>query len=488
MFRSLRLRLALSHAIPVLLFVALLGTLLLYQLERTYFLDSLAAELAGQGAIIASFLREEPQIWSDPVLAQFAVEQLQERINAQIMLLDSRGRIIAASWFETTPAIGSRVESSVVFAALQGQSVWSINNNVILQGQVLDVAVPVNLDSRRVLGVVRLSHNLTEIHRRLAPLRSLVWLMLGVGAILSLLLGLALAQSVAAPLRRLAEVVGRFRPTAPLERVPEVGPSEIRTVAASFNQMGARLVELEGSRRALLTGIVHELSRPLGAIKAAAQTIHKNPEPELARELAAGIDGQIEQLRLQVEDLALLSELEYQGLRINFEPVDIAELVDQQCRQLLPTAGDRGIALSWATGASLPLISGDAKRIALIVDNLIHNALKYTPSGGLVRVDTYSEAVNGELQVVISVSDNGPGIARAEQERIFQLFYRSPAQLRRHQGMGIGLSLARQLAEAHGGTLSVQSTEGEGSTFIVRLPLAPPAARLYNGSVVGPEK
>lgn len=471
MLRSLRVRLALSHAIPVLLFVALLGTLLLYQLERTYFLDSLAAELAGQGTIIASFLRDEPQVWTNPDVAQFAIEQLQTRISAQLMLLDARGRIIAASWFDAEPGVGQAVESQVVEAALQGQSAWLVNGNVILQGQVLDVAVPVILDSRRLLGVVRLSHNLTEIQRRLAPLRGLVWLMIGLGALISLLLGLALAQQVAAPLRRLAEVASRFRPTLPLERVPEVGPSEVRTVAASFNQMGARLVELESSRRSLLTGIVHELSRPLGAIKAAAQTIRNNPEPELARELASGIDDQIEQMRLQVEDLALLNELEYHGLRMNFEPVEIAELVEQQCRQASANARDRGLALTWSTSPTLPLIIGDAKRIALIVDNLIHNALKYTASGGAVQVNAQAE----QDHVEIRVSDNGPGIAPAEQERIFQLFYRSPAQQRRHQGMGIGLALARQLAEAHGGTLTVASVEGEGATFTLQLPLAPPA-------------
>lgn len=472
MLRSLRLRLALSHTIPVLLFVALLGTLLLYQLERTYFLDSLAAELAGQGAIIASFTRTEPQIWTDPELAQFAIKQLQSRITAQLMLLDANGRVIAASWFDTTPPVGQRVESQVVYAALQGQSAWSVNNNVILQGQVLDVAVPVNLDARRILGVVRLSHSLAEIQRRLAPLRSLVWLMLGLGAILSLLLGLALAQSVAAPLRRLAEVVSRFRPTAPLERVPEAGPTEIRTVAAAFNHMGARLVELEESRRTLLNGIVHELGRPLGAIKAAAQTIRKNPDPALAVDLAGGIDDQIEQLRLQVEDLALLSELEYQGLRMNFGPVDVGELVEQQCHHAAVNARDRGIAFTWNASPTLPLITGDSKRIALIVDNLIHNALKYTPTGASVHV----EAAAGENAhgVVIAVRDTGPGIANAEQERIFQLFYRSPAQQRRHQGMGIGLALARQLAEAHGGTLTVASEEGQGATFTLHLPITPP--------------
>ena len=479
MYRSLRLRLALSHTIPVLLFVALLGTLLLYQLERTYFLDSLAAELAGQGAIIASFTREEPQIWADPLLAQFAIEELQRQISAQLMLVDGNGRVIAASWFDTTPSVGELVDSEVVTAALLGRSAWSINNNVILSGQILDVAVPVNLDARHVLGVVRLSHDLDEIQRRLSPLRGLVWLTLGLGATLSLLLGLALAQSVAAPLRRLAEVVGRFRPTVPLERVPEAGPTEIRTVAAAFNQMGARLVELEESRRALLTGIVHELGRPLGAIKAAAQTIRNNPEPELAVELATGIDDQIEQLRLQVEDLALLSELEYQGLRMQFGPVDVGELVEQQCHRASLNAADRGIHFTWNTSPSLPLIIGDSKRIALIVDNLIHNALKYTQTDGRVHVEAYAESEqeqeNKQQGIAVSVRDNGPGIAKAEQERIFQLFYRSPEQQRRHQGMGIGLSLARQLAEAHGGTLTVASEVGQGATFTLHLPITPPA-------------
>jgi signal transduction histidine kinase len=451
-----------------------LGTLLLYQLERHYFLENLAAELAAQGAIIASFIREEPSVWMNPESAQFALEQLQTRISAQLMLTDAQGRVIAASWFESTPVVGQPVESQVVVMALQGRPAWSINSNVILRGQVLDVAVPVARSNRQLLGVIRLSHDLQEIQRRLAPLRALVWLMLGLGAMLALLLGLALAQSVAAPLRRLAQAVGRFQPVAPFEPVAEVGPTEIRVVAASFNQMGARLVELEGSRRALLTGIVHELGRPLGAIKAAAQTIRKNPNPDLAVELARGIDDQIDQLRLQVEDLALLSEMEYQGLRMSFAPVDVGELVEQQCRHAALNASDRAITFTWKVSPTLPLITADSKRVAQIVDNLIHNALKYTPAGGVVQVEASAEPAHGPGEVVIAVSDSGPGIAEAEQEHIFQLFYRSPAQQRLHQGMGIGLSLARQLAEGHGGTLTVRSAEGQGATFVLRLPLIPP--------------
>jgi signal transduction histidine kinase len=474
MFDSLRTRLALSHTIPVLLFVALLGTTLLYQLERNYFLNNLAAELTAQGAIIASFMREEPQLWHNTGLAQFALEQLQTRLSAQIMLIDPYGDVIAASWFDDANLIGYTVDSPVVAAALQGNAGWSLNSTTLPPGQILDVAVPVMVAPGRVLGVVRLSHSLAEIQRRLAPLRGLLWITLGVGATLSLILGITLAQSLASPLQRLAQAVTRFQPNTPLEPVAESGPTEVRTLAAAFNQMGARLIELENSRRALLTGIIHELSRPLGAIKAAAQTIRNSPDHALALELAGGIDDQVDQMRLQIEDLVLFSELEYQGLRMVSSPLDLGELVETQCRQFLGQAVDRKIDLTCQVSTTLPLIQGDPKRLSQIVDNLIHNALKYTPAGGAVAVNAQINPADPQ-QVLVTVADNGPGIAPLEQERIFQMFYRSPSQQRRHQGMGIGLALARQLAEGHGGALTVASVEGAGSTFTLHLPIAPPA-------------
>jgi signal transduction histidine kinase len=117
------------------------------------------------------------------------------------------------------------------------------------------------------------------------------------------------------------------------------------------------------------------------------------------------------------------------------------------------------------------------------MDNLLHNALKYTLAGGQVTVTArLAPAHNGDTpQILVEVSDTGPGIAPSEQEHIFDFFYRSPAQRRIHQGMGIGLALARQLALRHGGDLSVTSAEGEGSTFTLRLPV-----QFASASVVEP--
>jgi signal transduction histidine kinase len=474
MLQSLRTRLALSHALPVLLFVALLGLAFLYQLERRYFLEALATELAAQGTIIASFTRDQVAIWDNPFLAQLVLEELSSRVSAQMMLVNRGGQAVAANWFDGAEQVGKIVDSPAVASALNGQLAWTIDPGYAAGEQLLDVAVPVTLPLGRVIGVVRLSHSLEEVQRRLAPLRTLLWLMLGAGAALSLLLGLFLAQWVAAPLRHLADAVTAFTPLTQPEPVPMRGPSEVQMLATAFNRMSRRLADLERSRQALLTGIVHELGRPLGAIKAAAQTIRNSTDHELAIELAAGINDQVDELKLQIDDLTLLGEVELEGLRVQLGPVDIAELLQHQTRQFASFAADRGIVLTCSAAPGLPLITADAKRVAQIVGNLIHNALKYTPRGGQVQVTARLTGMVDAPRLCVDVTDTGPGIALEEQERIFELFYRSPAQQRLHQGVGIGLFLARYLAERHQGTLTVASRPGHGSTFTLSLPLYPP--------------
>ena len=376
MLQSLRTRLALSHALPVLLFVAMLGLSLLYQLERRYFLEALATELAAQGTIVASFTRDQMSIWDNPFMAQVVVEELSERVSAKIMLINRAGQAVAANWFDGSTEVGAIIDSSVVRSALNGQLAWTVNTGFSTDTQLLDVAVPVIIPPGRVIGVIRLSHSLEEVQRRLAPLRTLVWLTLSVGAVLSLILGLFLAQWVAAPLRRLADAVVAFNPATRPEPVPMRGPTEVRLLATAINRMSQRLYDLERSRQALLTGIAHELGRPLGAIKAAAQTIRNSEDHQLTVDLAEGINDQVDELRLQIDDLTLLGEMELEGLRMQFSPVDIAELLEHQTHQFASFAADRGIALTCTADPDLPLIQADPKRVDQIIGNLLHNALE----------------------------------------------------------------------------------------------------------------
>ena len=190
---------------------------------------------------------------------------------------------------------------------------------------------------------------------------------------------------------------------------------------------------------------------------------------EVVTELAEGIDEQVDQLRLLLDDLTLLAQSEMQELNLNLEETDIGALVRAESHRSEGKMRSKSIALSCQVVADLPRLWVDPVRISQILGNLLDNAYKYTPAGGRVVVSAAQEGAGQDAPVVIRVRDTGPGIDPVDQENIFQFFYRSPNQTRIQEGMGIGLALARRLAEAHGGTLTVAEGDGEGAEFVLRL-------------------
>lgn len=471
MFRSLRHRLALSHTLPILVFVPLLGILLLYQLERRYFLDSLAKELAAQGALIATFTRDNPQIWRDPATAATILRTFQAQIPANIELLDRNATRLATNNTASQPQVDQTAIKPLVQEALQGRVVWSVDRNMSRTENVIDVAVSVVNQQGQVEGAIRLSQRLTDIQARIDAQRWIIFFTLLVGVAVAVTIGLLLARSIGAPLLQLTDAMARFMPGRPPTPVPEAGPDEVKALAVTINQMKARLYELERSRKLLLSGVVHELARPLGTMKAAAQTIYQSNDPALTQEFARGISDHIDRLRVHLDDLALLGELEFQGLRLERTPTDLAALVQDQCALIAPSITFCQLTLDESGINAVPVLQLDPRRIGQIIGNLLHNACKYTPMGGQITVTCGTVEVAGRQWVAVRIKDTGPGIDPAQQGRIFQFFYRSPEQRRIHQGMGIGLALARQLAQAHNGKLTVESALGCGATFTLWLPV-----------------
>lgn len=469
MFRSLHTRLALSHTLPILIFVPLLGLLLLYQLERRFYLDYLARDLADEGRVIAEFTRLIDQIWFSPTLAQSLQNDLQLRVpDASIELLNGDGRLLASPFPSDDNQIGNVIQSSTVDQALNGEASWTIDTNVSGDGRLIDVAVPVLDDGGRVIGIIRLFRRLTDVQKRLNELRSLVLITLTIAGSITLALGLLLARSLSMPLSRLQDFAVHFIPGHQPVPLPEDGPQEIATLAGALNRMSSRLYDLEHTRKLLLAGIVHELGRPLGSIKMAAQAISSSAaDSALTSELAQGVETQINTLRLHINDLALLGEMDIQSLQIHLAPTDINELIGEQYQQFLPLAHQKRQTLSLDLDPALPILQVDGHRMEQIIGNLIHNACKYTPEQGEITLSTKK----GDQEAIISVLDNGEGIVFGEEKRIFEFFYRNPTHRKIHQGMGIGLALARQLAEAHQGKLSVENNSPTGSIFTLRLPL-----------------
>ena len=269
MWRSLRSRLTISHLLPLLVIVPLLSFLLFYLIEARFVLDEATAELAGQGELISRLYQAELAAQEDPEQASSLFARLRVRIPTLFYLVDRNGNIVVRPGLATasTEVPIRPPDPELLQKALAGEIARQVS-----MGNA-DVAVPVRNEDQEVVGAVHLSQQLTDVTNRLAVLRWTVWGAVSAGLLVSVLLSFVLSRSLNKPLERLTAASRAVNFDAPPSRVAEEGPAEVRTLARTFNEMSERLYELEQGRRRLLSSVVHELGRPLGAIKAAAQVL-----------------------------------------------------------------------------------------------------------------------------------------------------------------------------------------------------------------------
>ena len=173
-----------------------------------------------------------------------------------------------------------------------------------------------------------------------------------------------------------------------------------------------------------------------------------------------------------VEELLELSRIESGRVPLARQPVEMATVLAKAVERMRPQAEKEGVSLTLEVAPDLPPVIGDAERLEQAAVNLIHNAIKFTPAGGSVHVSAHLE----DGAVTVNVSDTGVGIAREDLPRIFERFYKADRARRRGRpvgGTGLGLAVVKHTVEAHGGTVSVQSEPGHGSTFSFSIPAAP---------------
>ena len=270
-----------------------------------------------------------------------------------------------------------------------------------------------------------------------------------------------LVRGTAAPVGDLIEGAGRIEAGEIGTQVPERGPSEVRSLARAFNSMSARLAATEEARRTLLADVSHELRTPLTVMQGTLEGVLDGVYPADEAHLRPVLDETRVLSRL-IDDLRTLSLSEAGALRLHREVVDLPALLTEVVASHRAVADDAGVGLDLEVGDLAP-ISVDPSRIRQVMSNLVANALRFTPAGG--RVLVAGSANSGA--VTIRVSDTGRGMAPDEVEHAFDRFYRSPGSM----GSGLGLSIARNLVEAHGGHIGLTSEAGTGTTVQVSLPL-----------------
>jgi two-component system sensor histidine kinase SenX3 len=278
------------------------------------------------------------------------------------------------------------------------------------------------------------------------------------------------------------QVFGPPRAVVNLVAVP-LGSPEHPLGAVAFVSDVSDAHRVESVRRDFVANVSHELKTPIGALEVLAETLASETDPAVTRPLAERMVKEADRLARIVDDLLDLSLIETQEAP-NRAPVPLEVLVDDAVDRLRPMAAAGGIDLRCSLAAEGVMVVCDRRQVASAIANLIDNAVKYSEPGGQVTVAVAVES----HQLVLTVSDSGIGIPRGDLERIFERFYRvDQARSRDTGGTGLGLAIVRHVARAHGGEVTVESIEGQGSTFRLVMPVeadtAAAGAHARNGSV-----
>jgi signal transduction histidine kinase len=259
-----------------------------------------------------------------------------------------------------------------------------------------------------------------------------------------------------------------------LGRLVATAVQNIRAYEAEHHTV-EELRRLSQLRADFVSLVSHELRSPMAAVIGAARTLQarwRTLRPEQREAFLALIGDETSRLAELVGDVLDTSRLEAGTFSYRFDDVDLTRLL----QDVVDTArvAEPDIEVVASLGPGLPTIRGDRERLRQVLGNLVDNAVKYSPEGGTVRVRASSE--NGVA--LIAVSDEGPGIPPGQQARIFEKFVRAESPGGAKPGTGLGLFIARSIAEAHGGSVDVRSTPGSGATFTLRLPVEPRPDRL----------
>jgi signal transduction histidine kinase len=290
-----------------------------------------------------------------------------------------------------------------------------------------------------------------------------------IALILAFILGWFIARWITRPLQKISISAGLIG-EGNYVKVPIEGPLEVRQLGKVINDMVIRVQESIQSQKDFVANVSHEFKTPLTSIQGFAQALYdgaidKKSDKKRAAEI---ILDETERLNFLVNDLLTLAKLDAGTIIMEKEPADVNQLIRNILEKFQFQITSAGINVDKKLTEPM-IVPMDAERISQVLNNLIDNAIKFSPKGRIITISTNKEGNDA----VFSITDSGPGIAEKDQKRIFERFYQTDKSRKGGQGrgVGLGLSIAKQIVIAHKGSISVKGGLGRGSTFMVKLPL-----------------
>ncbi|MFC2025823.1 ATP-binding protein [Chloroflexota bacterium] len=474
MFSSLRFRLWLTYTLVILVLIAIASSVVVFYLLGNPAASRLELQRLRLSSTIINKRIDEIQIKQSSYPIQrleTVVKRGGETVKARIAVFDKEGELLVDSQKESESAIpplakfqDRRPGAPPVIRDLE-RKVWLFNLKQLKGGNSLVLMAP-----RPKTPVVAIFRD-----EFLSPFVRAA----GVVLIISLVFSFWIARWVAAPLQKISNEtakvsVGEFQP------IPLEGPDEVKALANSFNEMGVQVQASQHAQRDFIANVSHDLKTHITSIQGFAQAIMDGTvkESNAVKGAAGVIYTEAGRMHRMVTDLLELARLDSGMVNFRRDRINLNEILHGVVKNFFPIAKETQVDIT-ELYSTVPTVTGDGDRLAQVFSNLMDNAIKFTPSGGGVTV--FSSLNDSWVEILFS--DSGPGIPNSELDRVFERFYQTDKS--RHggitRGIGLGLAIANEINQAHGGTITAHNRDevdinlvvsaDSGSVFIVRLPI-----------------
>ncbi len=463
-FKSLRFVLIVTYLcvgiIPILAFATSV-----FSSTDEYFIDKRKKELLSQANLIAENIYNSNYLYDDSKKNSFDIDiwSSSKQNNFRIIVVDKTGLVVNDS---------NRTETGKILVI--PEIVEALNNKDISKEQPNDViytAVSIKDSNSNKLGAVLVVSDIKDLALITSDLREEIYILLVIVMIFSFIIIFLVSQLVTDPLKNVVNVIKKMSDGHFNQRIKvfKYSGTEIAELATACNIMAEKLESVEKSREQFVSNVSHELKTPLSSIKVLSESIllEKDVPREVYVEFLQDINSEVDRMTAIINNLLTLVRLNQNVIPVNFISTDLDTVISKIIKRLSPLAQIKSIEINYVV--TKPFVADiDEMKFTLAISNLIDNAIKYTPEGGNVSV-----TLDGDHQnAFITVSDTGIGIPEKDINKIFERFYRvDKVRDRETGGTGLGLSITNSTILMHNGSIKVTSKEGEGTTFVVRIPL-----------------
>ena len=465
----LKYRIILSHVLPILATVPLVAASVYYAMQMQIVVNDLRQLIFNESQMIRDYADSNPTVWENPAAAERMINEIRSELVSGVILFDRNFRFLAGSdnEYHYQPLNFPLAEVSSIPGA-EENPISSVPTSPLSRSDI-QIVVPVMSNSKVPLGMIRLRIPSQYFDNMLGGLKLRIMIILIAGAILAVFLALFTSHGIEQRLSQTTDAIFDLSTGVRNQPLPVSGPPELSRLSNAFNTLSSQLDESEQSRRKLLSYLGHELGRPLGGLSSATDALRHGAmkDERLANDLLRGMKNEIRRLELLVNDLSLLRGSGDPTVLYIIRSVNTSEWLTELVTYWAEFMKTKDIDFTYEIDEDMPAIHMDERRMHQALGNLLNNAIKYSSAGQSVMLR--AALVNDAIE--ISVVDHGVGIQPEDLPNIYEPFYRGSNKKRYVQGMGVGLTITRDIILAHQGEISVESDPGVQTVFKIRLPI-----------------